>query len=465
MATLAMKFGGSALGNTAALTQVLSIVLHEAPRWDHLLLVVSALDGVTDQLIEAAHFAQLGSRRGYRRIAANIRQRHLALIEKLPLGTVERGTLQADIDRLLFDFLNLAENISQSVTDTVTPETIDSVVGVGEKLAARILAALLRQNELRGVAIDATDLVITDATFGNAIPDMALTRNRVTHNLLPMLERDIIPVLTGYIGGTATGKPTTLGRGGSDLSLSILGVCADAAEVWVWTDVDGIMSADPREIQEAHTIKEMSYAEMAELAYFGARVLHSRMVSPLREKGIALRVKNVYKPQQAGTLIFSKPQPATVFKAVTSIRGIGLSAPKSGALHDLIALTDTVMHETIGSQADVMISTQASAHSFACFVIPTAAGPDAAYNMVSALEARLSYEPQLAMWRVQQVSVITTIGEIVGGLTGIMARIYEALDGMQVLAVTQNPTGCGVSIVIEPQFTDLALSRIHHLTA
>lgn len=460
-----MKFGGSALGNTAALTQVLSIVLHEAPRWEHLLLVVSALDGVTDQLIEAAHFAQLGSRRGYRRIAANIRQRHLALIEKLPLGTVERATLQADIDRLLFDFLNLAENISQSVTDTVTPETIDSVVGVGEKLAARILAALLRQNELRGVAIDATDLVITDATFGNAIPDMAATRARVIQNLVPMLERDIIPVLTGYIGGTANGKPTTLGRGGSDLSLSILGVCAEADEVWVWTDVDGIMSADPREIQEAHTIKEMSYAEMAELAYFGARVLHSRMVAPLRENEIALRVKNVYKPQQTGTLVFSKPQPATNFKAVTSIRGIGLSAPRSGALHDLIALTDTVMHETIGSQADVMIGTQASAHSFVCFVIPTAAGPDAAYNMVTALESRLSYEPALTIWRVQQVSVITMIGEIVGGLTSIMARIYEALDGMQVLAVAQNPTGCGVSIVIEPQYTDLALARIHGLTA
>lgn len=464
MATLAMKFGGSALGNTAALTQVLSIVLHEAPRWDHLLLIVSALDGVTDQLIEAAHFAQLGSRRGYRRITANIRQRHLALIEKLPLGTVERATLQADIDRLLFDFLNLAEHISQSVTDTVTPETIDSVVGVGEKLAARILAALLRQNELRGVAIDATDLVITDATFGNAIPDMALTRARVAQNLLPMLERDIIPVLTGYIGGTANGRPTTLGRGGSDLSVSVLGICADAEEVWVWTDVDGIMSSDPREIQDAHTIKEMSYAEMAELAYFGARVLHSRMVPPLREKGIALRVKNVYKPQQAGTLIFTKPQPATLFKAVTSIRGIGLSAPQSGALHEIIALTDTVMYETIGSQADVMIGTQASSHSFICFVIPTAAGPDAAYNMVTAMESRLTDEPLLKAWHVQQVSVITTIGEIVGGLTRLTAQIFEVLDGIQVLAVAQNPAGCGLSLVVEPQYAELALTRVHRLT-
>lgn len=458
-----MKFGGSALGSTAALTQVLSIVLHERARWDHLLLVVSALDGVTDALIEAANFAQLGSRRGYRRIAANIRQRHLALIEKLPLGGVERATLHADIDKLLFDFLNLAESLSNALTDHVTPETIDAVVGVGEKLSARIVAALLRQNELRGVAIDTTDLIITDANFGNARPDMAQTRARVAQNLLPMLERSIIPVLTGYIAGTASGKPTTLGRGGSDLSAALLGICAGAEEIWVWTDVDGIMSADPREIAGAHTIPELSYAEMAEMAYFGARVLHSRMVGPLRDHQIALRVKNVFRPQGTGTLISARPATGPALKAVTSIRGVGLASSSSGPLDGLIALTNTAMAETLGGQAEVMLSAQGSANSFACFVIPTAAGPDAAYNLVSTMQARLAGATGPDGWSARQVSVVTAIGDLGGRVTGLTARVLMALDGIPILAMAQNPTGCALSLVVEPEYAEAALGRIHAL--
>src|SRR5690606_18574799 len=168
MAILVMKFGGASVGTATALTQVLSIVLQEHERWDHLLLVVSALDGVTDALIEASQLALLNNRRGYRRIVATLRTRHLALIDHLPLGVNERNALQADIDRLLFDMLDVCQNMPSNLSDSARPEAIDRVIGTGERLAARIVAALLRQNDLRGVAIDASDILITDAVFGNA---------------------------------------------------------------------------------------------------------------------------------------------------------------------------------------------------------------------------------------------------------------------------------------------------------
>lgn len=465
MATLAMKFGGTALGTTAALTQVLSIVLHEATQWDHLILVVSALEGVTDALIEAAQLAQLSNRRGYRRIAATIRTRHLALVEKLPLGPVERATLHADIDRLLFDLLNISQTISDAMSDTVTAETMDAVIGVGEKLAARVVAALLRQNDQRGVAIDTTDIIITDDTFGAAVPNWELTRERVNQHLLPMLARDIIPVMTGFIGATRTGKPTTLGRGGSDLSASILSACTGVKELWVWSDVDGIMSADPDEVRGARVIPELSYDEMGELAYFGARVLHAHMVEPLRANNIPLRVKNVYKPQQTGTLIHARPQADPMFKAVTSIPGIGLSASRSGSVDQLLKVVNEVMSDTIGSGAEVMIGNQGASSSFLCFVIPTLVRPDAVYNVQNALEARLTHHPALQNWKPQPVSIVSVIGEVFRSNPSLIGQTLQALDSLRIVAIAQNPAGCGFSVVLEPQDAEHALRQIHALIA
>lgn len=462
MSTLIMKFGGASVGTTAALTQVLSIVLHEFERRDHLILVVSALDGVTDMLLEATQLANLGNRRGYRRIVATIRTRHLALVEKLPLGQAEHGALQAEIDRLLFDMLDICQTVSDNPTEVLAAEIIDTIIGVGERMAVRIVAALLRQNNLRGVAIDATDLIITDDTFGNAMPDEAKSCEMITRHLLPMLSRRIVPVVTGFIGRTLTGKPTTLGRGGSDLTASILAVCARADEVWIWTDVDGMMTADPREIPEARIIAEMSYDEVAELAYFGARVLHSRMIVPLRRQRIALRVKNVFTPQQTGTLIHNiSASKSPTIKAVTSIQGIGLMAEYSGSLTHINALVDEVLMNTIGSGAEVTISSQSSTQSLLCSVIPTTAGLDAIYTVKDAVERRLAQER--LNWSTQPVTLITVIGAHLNQSSFLVASIFEAMGNVRVLALAQGPSHCSISIVVEPQETERALHQIHSL--
>jgi bifunctional aspartokinase / homoserine dehydrogenase 1 len=459
-----MKFGGNSVGNTVALTQLLSIVLHEQPRWQRLILVVSALDGVTDALIEATHLAELSNRRGYRRIAATIRTRHMALIEKLPLGTTERQALQADIDRLLFDMLNICQEIADNTTAPTTNETIDAVIGVGERLSARIIAALLRQNNVRGVAIDTTDLIVTNEVHGAAIPDMNMTSARIKENLIPMLERSIVPVLTGFIAGTQSGKPTTLGRGGSDYTASILSVCAKAEEVWLWTDVDGIMTADPREIPEAQVISELSYEEMAELAYFGARVIHPRMVQPLKQHRIPLRVKNVYKPQQLGTLVHHLVNDTQPIKAVTTIQGIGLGVQHSGPLTKILNVVDETMFNAIGSHADVMISAQSSSRTFLCFVVPTIAGIEATHSIQSLLETEIASQPQLSDWEVFPVNVITAVGAELNGTPSLHSQVMRALEGVRILAVAQSPAQCSLSVVVEPKDAEVTLKQIHALT-
>jgi aspartate kinase len=465
MNTLIMKFGGSSVGTTTALTQVLSIVLQEQEKWQRLLLVVSALEGVTDALIEAAQLAQLSNRRGYRRIAATLRTRHMALIEHLPLGPTERAALQADVDRLLFDMLDTCQGLADRryADHQERSERIETIVGVGERLAARIVAALLRQNHLRGVALDATDLVVTDDVFSNATVNLPLTRERIVTNLLPMLDRRIIPVITGFIGSTVAGKPTTLGRGGSDYTASVMAVCTQAKELWVWTDVDGMMTTDPREVPEARPIPHLSYDEVAELAYFGARVLHPRMIAPLKRESIPLRIRNVFTPQQQGTLVGHESARSTpALKAVTSIQGLALQAAHSGPLAAIAGLVDKTLFENSGSHVDVMISAQSSNGSFICFVIPTTAGPDALHTLRQALDEDMHANPN-DEWAARAVTVITTVGARLDELHHLTAGILQRLVGTRILALSQGPSRCSLSVVVEQNEADTVLMKIHDL--
>jgi len=465
MGTLTMKFGGASVGTTTALSQVLSIIIHESKRWDKVLIVASALEGVTDMLLEAAQLAQLSNQRGYRRIVATLRTRHMALIEQLPLGNTERTTLQADVDRLLFDMLDQCQMVANNLNDELSPKVSDSIVAVGERLSARIIAALLRQNDLRGIAVDGTDILMTDDVHGNAMPDLQLTATRVNDILLPMLNRDIIPVVTGYIGATVNGATTTLGRGGTDYTASVLSALIEADELWIWTDVDGMMSSDPREIPEAHVIKELNYNEVAELAYFGAKILHSRMIVPLQERSLPLRIKNVFKPQETGTRVSHDEQdtPPSI-KAVTSIQGLALSRAVSGSTAGIVKMVGNTLFKTLGMRSEVMISSQSSNSSFLCLVIPTSIGIDGVDRLQHAIQEKMSEYPEKMPWDIQTISIVTAIGNKLNHSPAIMGKVLEQLQNIEVYGLAMGPSNCSISVAISTEDTHRALESIHQLT-
>jgi aspartate kinase len=464
MDTLVMKFGGSTVGTTTALTQVLSIVLHERERWNRMVLVVSALDGVTDSLIEAAHLAQLGNQRGYRRIVANLRTRHMALTDELPMGPTDRTALQTDIDRQFFDLLDIFQSMTNAPSSKSVPGAFDATIGVGEKLSARIIAALLRQNNLKSVAMDTTSLIVTNEVHGNATPNLPLTRELIASNLLPLLDLDIIPVVTGFIGATPNGIPTTLGRGGSDFTASVLGVCVSAKEIWIWTDVDGMMSADPRDISDARVIPVLSYDEVAELAYFGARILHARMIGPLRQDHIPLRIKNVFRPQQTGTLIYdTAPDRSRSIKAVTSIPGLVLTAEHSDSLLPMGVMIDQLPLTQLPDRVDVITSSQSSTRGLICLLVPTTAGPDAVLSAREYLEQLLRKKPETQSWNVQPVSIITAISAQLDQWPQATAGILQALGSIRILAMAQGPSHCSLSLALDVKDTEEALFQIHQL--
>ncbi len=464
MGTLTMKFGGSVVGTPAALKQLVQIVQQEHQARGKLVLIVSALDGITDQLHDAIQQALLDNRRGYRRIAANLRTRHLALINQLSLGDIEQRSLEADIDQLFFDLLALCQKLAETTGDVPMNDTMDAILGFGERLSARIIAAFLRQHGLRGVALDATHLIVTDDVYGNATPDMELTRKRVEENLLPLLERGIIPVVTGFIGATKGGKPTTLGRGGSDYTASVISAIIQAEEVWMWSDVEGMMTCDPNIFRQAKVIPELNYEELAEMAYFGAKIIHTKMIWPLREHNIPLRVRGVFTTEARGTLVHANANTDhNPIKAVTAIQGIGLFSERSGTLVEITQLVDTLLFDVLGTRAEVTISAQSASRSFICFVIPTSAGPEAVRTMHAELSQKLNNTASQSHWETQPVSIVTVVGSKLDTQAGITAKVLQALDGIRILALAQGPSYCSLSVVINPKMMRQAIEKIHAL--
>ena len=464
MSTLVMKFGGSSLGTAAALTQVLKTVAAEVDNWDHILVVVSALDGVTDMLFEAANLARIANQRGYRRIAANLRSRHLAIIDQLPLERPDRNTLQAEIDRLLSDMLDQCRSIAQNLNEELSPAYSDAVVAAGERLSARIVEALLRQHEIRCAAADGTDILVTDAVYGNANPDLPLTRQRVAETLLPMLESDMIPVVTGFIGATATGETTTLGRGGTDYTASVLSALLAADELWIWTGVDGMMSADPHEFRDARVIPRLSYDEAADLAYFGARLLHSRMIAPLAQRKLPIRIKNIAAPKQTGTLVAGgRDHGAPALRAVTAVHGLSLRRPASGSLAGVTRLVGNTLFKTLGMRSEVMIASQSATSSFICLVIPTSIGIDGVDRLQRDLAAKMAEYPEKMPWEIGTVELVTAIGSNLHQAPRLQAQLLDCLGDIEILGLALGASNCSFTVAVPAQEARSALRRIHDL--
>jgi aspartate kinase len=258
-------------------------------------------------------------------VKAALLDKHLRVVDALLANSPER----VEVGGLIEDRLHELERLYRSIAvlGEVTPRGLDTVASFGEQLSSNILAAVLRERGLRAEAISATELIVTDDTFGQATPLMGQTRERLQRRVRPLVERGVVPVITGYVAATEKGVTTTLGRGGSDFSAAIIGAGLDADEVRIWSDVDGILTADPNIVPEARTLSELSYAEAADLAYYGADVLHPRTIRPVTERGITLRIGNSFRPSHPGTRIVETPSPEReLLPAIISTTGLSLIA-------------------------------------------------------------------------------------------------------------------------------------------
>ena len=458
-----MKFGGTSVGSATAIRQAARIVLDQSPHWGGLVVVVSAMSGVTDKLVHGAHTAATGDAQTFLLIAAELAELHSRTADELlEAGSELHSQFLHALDRYLAEFSTLCHSVS--VLGELTPRAMDTISGLGERINARLCASVLDTLGGRAQAIDATELIVTDDHFQSATPLMTPTRPRTLSRLGPLLERGVIPVVTGFIAATAEGTGTTLGRGGSDYSAAILGDCLDAAEVWIWTDVDGVMTADPRLVPEAQVIPVLSYSEVGELAYFGAKVLHPRTIRPVIERGIPLWVKNTFNPDFPGTLIERQPQsvPGTV-KAVTAIKGLSMVIVEGRGMMGVPGIAARTFGAVASQGASVLMISQASSEQSICFIVPQ----ETARGVMSAVEHEMRDELRRGdidrVTAMDDVVIVTAVGAGMRGTPGVASRLFGALgdNGINVIAIAQGASECGISMVIAAPDAPDALRQIH----
>jgi aspartokinase/homoserine dehydrogenase 1 len=368
------------------------------------------------------------------------------------------------VDEYLDGFAAFCHSVH--VLGEVTPRAMDAITSVGERINARVVAAVLRQRGARSEAIDATGLVVTDDTFQDAVPLMDATGSLVSTRLVPLLSEGIIPVVTGFIGATREGVTTTLGRGGSDFSAAILGVCLDSDEVWTWTDVDGVMSADPRIVPDARVIPTLSYGEVGELAYFGAKVLHPRTIRPVVEHGIPLWVKNTFHPTCPGTRIVREPEntPGTV-KAITAIKGLSMVTVEGRGMMGVPGIAARTFSAVASQGASVLMISQASSEQSICFIIPTPAAPPVIRAIETEMALELARRDVDRVWSLDDVVIVTAVGAGMRSTPGIAHRIFGALaqSDINVVAVAQGSSECSISLVVAAGDAAAAVQNIHSL--
>lgn len=462
MTTLTMKFGGTSVGSAKALVQAADIVLEQAQKWDRLAVVVSAMSGVTDALTQGALTAASSDGQTYRATVADLRIRHYRAVDTLLDPDGERAQLLATVDGYLDEFAAFCRSVH--VLGEITPRAMDAITSLGERINARILAALLRQRGARSKVVDATELIVTDDTFQNAVPLMDATRARVSACLVPLLDKGIIPIVTGFVGATASGITTTLGRGGSDYSAAILGDCLDADEVWTWTDVDGVMTADPHTVPDARVIPTLSYSEVGELAYFGAKVLHPRTIRPVVERGIPLWVKNTFNPAYPGTRIVREPEstPGTV-KAVTAIKGLSMVTVEGRGMMGVPGIAARTFAAVASQGASVLMISQASSEQSICFIIPTETVPPVIRAIEEEMALELARRDIDRVWSLDDVVIVTAVGAGMRGTPGVAARVFGALSrgNINVIAIAQGSSDCSVSLVVAADAAADAVQQIH----
>jgi aspartate kinase len=466
MSKLVMKFGGTSVGSPAAIQQTASIIQQYKHIWDNLVVVVSAMSGVTDKLILSARLAAGNDGAGAREIITLIQNQHLEVVNALVSDPTEKQNLMVVLQKRLDELSSYCQSIQ--VLGEVTPRGMDVISSLGERINAQIIAAVLRNNGTPAQAVEASECIITDRTFQNAAPDMQHSRKKIQSTLSPLFQQNLVPVVTGFLAATPEGVITTLGRGGSDYTAAILADCLDADEVWIWTDVDGVLSADPRVVPDARPIPEISFAEVGELAYFGARVLHPKTIRPVVSRNMPLWVKNTFNPDFPGTRITQNPSRARgEITAISMIKDLSILTVEGRGMLGVPGIAARTFGAVARTGASVLMISQSSSEQSICFTIPSLHNGEVITSIESEMALELMRGDIDRVWSRDHVVIVSIIGSGMRETPGVSARIFGALGKnlINVIAIAQGSSEYSISLVLDQEDAVRAVRAIHAETA
>ena len=443
-----MKFGGTSVEDAQAMQRTAGIVRGRRERGLEAVVVVSAMAKVTDLLLSAASAAGRGDKAGALAIGARLRHRHIdtstALLELQRFNRLQ-VTLHQEFDAL-DDLLRGIAAVGE-----LTPRTNDLVLSFGERLSSRMMAEAFEQCGLQGVHVDARSCIVTDASYGKAVPQESAIEARLAAVVLPLIEDGKTPVFGGFIGATAEGITTTLGRGGSDYTAALVGGGMHAGAIEIWTDVNGIMTTDPRICPDALRVKTISFEEAAELAYFGAKVLHPATILPAVQKSIPVWVLNSRNPENEGTKIT-----AMAAKCASPFKSI--AAKKKLTIIDVVASRMLMSHGYLKAVFDVF-------DKYKCVI-----------DMVSTSEVSISLSvdsnqqlPQICaeLAKIADVkmeghkALVCLVGEDIRGHNGIAGQVFSAISHVNVRMISQGASEINMSFMIDEEDVEEAVRSLH----
>jgi len=456
-----MKFGGTSMGSAERMRAAAALIAKET-KFRPVCVVVSAMSKITDLLLDTLRHAEVGDRASVERNLETLLQRHTDTCNDLFENGRARETALHAVESLAAEFRRIAGGIS--MLGTRPPRSVDKAVAIGERLSSALLAQYLETAGNPAISVNAAEVVVTDAVFGNASPQMEQTSAKCEARLRPLVEQGIVPVVTGFNGATVDGQPTTLGRGGSDFSASILAAAMDAAELWIWTDVDGVMSADPRLVPNVAVLDEVTYAEAAELAYNGAKVLHPRTLAPLVEKKIPVWSKNSFAPEKPGTKIVDQLSGPKGVRAVTSMSSVALISMEPA--NSLISGT-RVMARALDALAlanvEVLVFSSSSYRQSFCVLVRKAEVPLALDALESNLALELNHGYLKPIDVDENVGLMAVVGEGMRGTPGLAGRIFTAIsrEDVNIIAIAQGSSELTIGIIVRREGLDLAVKAVH----
>ncbi len=450
-----MKFGGTSVADQAAIERLIAIVRAERQAEAQTeggdargpVVVVSALSGVTDRLLGVAALARSGDVEGARTSLQDLRARHIKVSEVISDPSLRKPV----VDALNREFDELERVVSAlAVLQEVSPRWLDALAATGEILSSQIVAAALTSHKLLATYVDSRKAVVTDGEHTAAAPMFEETTAALMTYADPPLAAGRIPVMGGFVGATTEGVTTTLGRGGSDFSAAIVGACLGAAEIQIWTDVDGMLTADPRIVKNPQVVPHLSFAEASELAYFGAKVLHPATIQPAVARNIPVRILNSHRPTARGTLITSERPKAAPLTAVASKKGVtvvDITSTRMLMAHGFLRRLFEVF-EKHKTPVDVVTTSEVS----------VSVTIDDARRLPSIVES-LSGFAQVE--REELMAIVCVVGDGMHDDPGLAARVLASVGDVPLRMVSQAASRRNITFVIRESDLPTALGRVH----
>jgi len=459
---LVMKFGGSSLADGDNMRNAVGIAARVFQEGQEILVVVSALSDVTDELIALSREAENGRANEVKKIISALSERH----EHITEIAVTDSNVREDVRKQLKTLFDSLTSVLLGVANLkeLSSRAQDFILSFGERFSAAIFCGTLRSLGIKARWFTGQEAgIVTDNHFGSARPLMRMTTYEVKEVLEPLLAQGTLPVVTGYLGATPEGVTTTLGRGGSDYSATILGVALKADEVWIWTDVDGLMTADPKIEPLAQTIPTISYDEAVEMAYFGAKGMHPKALEPVAEASIPVRVRNSFNPDASGSLIVHEQfvKNHDVAKAIAMIKDVSLINVSGAGMAGTPGMAASVFSILGQNGVNILMISQSSSEANISFVVPQRD----LLTAVNALEMNL-----LGKGAVREVSsedkvcVIAVVGAGMKGSPGVAARVFRAVadQGVNVRMIAQGSSELNISFLVKAEEGARALRALHN---